>query len=132
MAPMADAASVRQYYEMFGSRALVAEQDGRWFKAVTRHIRGHDFDDDRWELYDLSVDFSECRDLAEDQPDKLEELIGLWWEEAERHGVLPNHQGCRRRRSYLGHGERQRRDIGSCFPGVGALRGLIPIHRRDP
>ena len=51
-----------QYYEMFGSRALVVEQDGKWWKAVTRHIHGHDFDDDRWELYDLSADPSECFD----------------------------------------------------------------------
>ena len=78
-----------QYFEMFGSRALVVEQDGKWWKAVTRHIHGQDFDDDRWELYDLSSDPSECSDRADDQPKVLEELIGLWWEEAERHGVLP-------------------------------------------
>ena len=78
-----------QYFEMFGSRALVVEQDGKWWKAVTRHIHGQDFDDDRWELYDLSSDPSECFDRADDQPKVLEELIGLWWKEAERHGVLP-------------------------------------------
>ncbi len=85
----APAANRLQYYELFGSRALVAEQHGIWWKAVTRHIHGQDFDDDRWELYDLSADPSECFDLAADQPEKLEELIGLWWEEADRHGVLP-------------------------------------------
>ncbi len=85
----APAANRLQYYELFGSRALVAEQDGIWWKAVTRHIQGQDFDDDHWELYDLSADPSECFDLAADQPEKLEELIGLWWEEADCHGVLP-------------------------------------------
>ena len=74
---------------MFGSRALVAEQDGTWWKAVARHNKGDDFEDDRWELYDLSADPSECNDLAATESDKLRELIELWWAEADRHGVLP-------------------------------------------
>ena len=78
-----------QYFEMAGSRALVAERDGVWWKAVCRHIQGTDFDTEQWELYDLDADPSECDDLAASQPDRLTELIGLWWEEAERHGVLP-------------------------------------------
>ena len=41
---------------MFGSRALVVEQDGRWWKAVAKHNQGEAFDDDRWELYDLDAD----------------------------------------------------------------------------
>ena len=85
----APATNTLQYFEMFGSRALVAEQDGVWWKAVTRHLQGTDYDDERWELYNLSVDPSECRDLAADLPDKLDHLIELWWTEAERHGVLP-------------------------------------------
>ena len=85
----APATNTRQYFEMFGSRALVAGQGGTWWKAVTRHIQGDNFDDDRWELYNLSADYSECRDLAAERPEKLEELIGLWWEEADRHGVPP-------------------------------------------
>jgi arylsulfatase A-like enzyme len=87
--PEAPASNRLQYFEMAGSRALVAERDGRWWKAVTRHIRGTPFDEDRWELYDLSADASECDDLAEAEPARLEELVGLWWQEAERHGVLP-------------------------------------------
>ncbi|MDE0496416.1 MAG: arylsulfatase [Acidimicrobiaceae bacterium] len=83
------ATNTLQYFEQSGSRALVVEQDGVCWKAVTRHIKGEPFDDDRWELYELSADRSECNDLAETRPDKLDELIGLWWAEAERHGVLP-------------------------------------------
>ncbi len=74
-----------QYFEMAGSRALVA---GDW-KAVCKHTAGADFDTEPWELYNLSVDASECNDLAGTNADKLEELIELWWSEAERHGVLP-------------------------------------------
>ena len=81
----APAANTLQYFENGGSRALVA---GEW-KAVCRHVPGADFDTEAWELYGLSADPSECVDLAADQPERLERLKDLWWEEAERHGVLP-------------------------------------------
>ena len=87
--PGASATNSLQYFEMMGSRALVVNQDGRLWKAVCRHIKDADFDTEPWELYDLSDDASECNDLAASHPDKLQELIGLWWYEAERHGVLP-------------------------------------------
>jgi arylsulfatase A-like enzyme len=90
-----------QYFEMLGNRAIV---DGKW-KAVTFHGRkpwenraAWGFDDDRWELYDLEKDPSECHDLMAgrnvtnlDDPmvKKLIELVGLWWAEAGRHNVLP-------------------------------------------
>ncbi|MCU1498602.1 MAG: arylsulfatase family protein [Acidimicrobiales bacterium] len=74
-----------QYFEMMGHRAIYA--DG--WKAVTRHQHGVPFDDDTWELYHLAVDRSECRDLAAKRPDKLAELVALWWTEATEHGVLP-------------------------------------------
>jgi hypothetical protein len=84
-----------QYYEMLGSRALY--HDG--WKAVVFHTSpfiaydGSDvtkpFDEDVWELYHVAGDFSEVDDLAESQPEKLEELKKLWWEEAEKFQVLP-------------------------------------------
>ncbi len=87
----ADAPSTNrlQYFEMAGSRALVAERDGEWWKAVCKHDKGADYDTEPWELYRLSDDWSECRDLAAEQPDVLAELVDAWWAEAERHGVLP-------------------------------------------
>ena len=54
-----------QYFEMMGHRGIYA--DG--WKAVTRHRAGVPYDDDRWELYDLRVDASECEDLASVHPD---------------------------------------------------------------
>ncbi|MEM9747685.1 MAG: arylsulfatase, partial [Actinomycetota bacterium] len=42
-----------------------------------------------WELYDLDADPSECTDLAAQLPERLAQLEALWWDEAERHGVLP-------------------------------------------
>jgi arylsulfatase len=43
----------------------------------------------RWELFDTEKDPSECHDLAAKHPEKLQELIGLWWHEAGRYGALP-------------------------------------------
>lgn len=74
-----------QYFEMFGHRGIWS--DG--WKAVTNHRRGTPFDDDVWELYHVAEDFSETNNLAESHPEKLEQLIGLWWREAEHNGVLP-------------------------------------------
>jgi arylsulfatase len=76
-----------QYYEMFGSRALYKSG----WKAVT--YRGFDdgkqFADDEWELYHVDVDASECHDLAEQEPRRLQEMIEDWWIEAARNQVLP-------------------------------------------
>ncbi len=83
--PDAPATNSLQYFEMLGSRALVS---GEW-KAVCKHAPGADFETEPWELYHLTDDWSECHDLAEQEPEKLTELIALWWEEAHRHGVLP-------------------------------------------
>ena len=74
-----------QYFEMGGHRAMYHEG----WKAVTRHEHGVSFDDDRWELYHVAEDPSECNDLAISNPAKLKELIDLWWDEAEEYGVLP-------------------------------------------
>jgi arylsulfatase len=77
-----------QYYEMFGCRAVYH----RGWKAVTFHPIQDTrigFDDDRWELYHIDDDASECHDLAEQEPEKLKELVDVWWTEAERHQVLP-------------------------------------------
>ena len=81
----APTAKAEQYYEMVGHRAIWAEG----WKAVTRHIQGESFDDDRWELYHLDQDFSEARDLADVEPERLATLIDRWWEAARTHQVLP-------------------------------------------
>lgn len=74
-----------QYFEMFGHRGIWV--DG--WKAVTFHVQGRPYDDDEWELYHLDEDFSECHNMATENPKKLRDLIDLWWVEAGRHGVLP-------------------------------------------
>lgn len=74
-----------QYFEMLGNRAIYH----KGWKAVTRHIPGSSFDSDQWELYQVENDFSETNNLAAAEPEKLQQLIDLWWEEAEKYGVLP-------------------------------------------
>ena len=44
---------------------------------------------DPWELYYLPDDFSQAQDLAAEHPEKLAELKALFWQEAEKHNVLP-------------------------------------------
>ncbi len=74
-----------QYFEMFGHRGIWHEG----WKAVAYHRPGTSFDDDRWELYDLTNDFNEVHDLAATEPERLAQLISLWWEHAEENQVLP-------------------------------------------
>ncbi len=74
-----------QYYEMLGSRAIW--NDG--WTAVTWHRPGTDWADDPWELYHQDLDYSQAHDVASEHPEKLAELIELWWGEARRHNVLP-------------------------------------------
>lgn len=92
--PDSPSKKVKQYFEMGGHRAMYHEG----WKAVTRHnpfsvfVEGastNAFDNDVWELYDLRADASETNDLAQSNPEKLRELIDLWWSEAEEYGVLP-------------------------------------------
>jgi arylsulfatase len=85
----APATNTLQYFEMSGSRALVAGDQTSLWKAVCKHTQGGDYDIEPWELYRLSDDWSESNDLAESEPEKLGEMIDLWWQEADRHGVLP-------------------------------------------
>jgi arylsulfatase len=74
-----------QYYEMLGSRAIYHEG---WM-AVTWHKPGTDWNDDRWELYDQRTDYTQAWNLADTEPDKLAELVELWWSQARDHNVLP-------------------------------------------
>jgi arylsulfatase A-like enzyme/uncharacterized membrane protein len=90
-----------QYFEMFGSRAIY--KDGWWActrldkapwdfspETLKRFAPGaYDPSDDVWELYYLPEDFSQAKDLAANNPDKVEELKALFWHEAERNRVLP-------------------------------------------
>ncbi|MGM9922101.1 MAG: arylsulfatase [Bhargavaea sp.] len=74
-----------QHFEVSGQRAIY--HDG--WKAIALHEKGAPFEEDEWALYHVEEDFSELTDLAEEHPDKLEEMKELWNEEAEKYDVFP-------------------------------------------
>jgi arylsulfatase len=90
----ADAPSTRniQYFEMLGNRAIYANG---WI-ASCRHGRlpwetagSFSFEDDKWELYDLTNDFSQAVDLADKYPEKVDLLSKIFISEATKYNVLP-------------------------------------------
>jgi arylsulfatase A-like enzyme len=95
--PAAASPRQTQYFEIAGSRSMV---HAGW-KATTDHIGqqlsverelvpgSHDFATDRWALFDLSSDFAEALDVADQHPERVAELEELWWHEAGRNQVLP-------------------------------------------
>jgi hypothetical protein len=77
-----------QYFAMLGSRGIW--KDGWKAAAIHAPLSGvGNFDKDEWELYHVAVDRSESNDLAEENPEKLKELIDAWFVEAEKNNVLP-------------------------------------------
>ncbi|HEU0303709.1 MAG TPA: arylsulfatase [Gaiellaceae bacterium] len=80
-----------QYFEMFCNRGIYHQG----WTAVTRHSTPWvmeplpPFQDDVWELYDTTTDWSQAHDLAAEMPDRLEQLQQLWLEEAKKYSVLP-------------------------------------------
>ena len=82
-----------QYFEMVGNRGIYHQG----WTAVTKHRTPWEtgsaplpaFDDDVWELYDTTNDWTQAHDLAKENPDKLHELQRLWLLEAATHNALP-------------------------------------------
>jgi arylsulfatase A-like enzyme len=95
-----------QYFEMFGHRSIYhdgwravcpwpgpnfteAAKKGRAFSSpITEEVLA-DIEANDWELYDLTSDYSETRDIAAGNRPKLIEMVGRWWAEAGRYGVMP-------------------------------------------
>ncbi|MBV8374476.1 MAG: arylsulfatase [Candidatus Eremiobacteraeota bacterium] len=91
----------QQYFEIFGNRAMY--KDG-WIAScrLDRPPWGldpgslakfapdvYDPEKDTWELYNLNDDFSQANDVAQKNPEKLNELKALFWQEAEKYNVTP-------------------------------------------
>ena len=82
-----------QYFEMFCNRGIYH----KGWSAVTKHrtpwMMGGEkmpaFDDDVWELYDGTKDWTQAKNLAKEMPGKLHELQRLWLIEAVKYNVLP-------------------------------------------
>jgi hypothetical protein len=92
-----------QYFEMFGHRAIdhdgwravcpwpgpSFEEAGLPFGSPISPETLLDLDANHWELYHVAEDPSENEDLADTHRDKLNELIAMWYVEAERYDVFP-------------------------------------------
>src|SRR6185503_4606099 len=116
-----------QYFEMFANRGIYY----KGWSAVTKHrtpwvMVGGDlpaFDDDIWELYDGSTDFSQARNLAAENPDLLAKLQRLWLIEATKYNVIPlDDRGAERLEpSLAGRPTLIRGSSQQFFPGMGRL-----------
>jgi arylsulfatase len=90
-----------QHFYIFGARSLY--KDG--WKAATNHsldnisrggifadaskIDPKRFEKDVWELYNLNEDFNELHNVADQYPEKLEELKKIFDEQAEKYKLYP-------------------------------------------
>ena len=126
-----------QHFEMLGSRAIYHEG----WKAVTFHSVGPlygdglspnaPFDDDVWELYHVAEDISEVHDRAAEFPDKVDQLIQLWWAEARRNDVLPLDN---RVLEVIAHGRpdrRKRRETFRYFQGGAPVPETVAVNVRN-
>ena len=83
-----------QYFEMFANRGIY--NDG-WYAATTPPAppwamgttKLPDVNEYKWELYNLTEDYSQYNDLAATNPAKLKELQALFLSEAAKYQVLP-------------------------------------------
>ncbi len=80
------------WWEHIGNAAIIR---GKW-----KLVRQYDWD---WELYDLTTDRNELKNLATAHPDVVSELSAEWQKLADQYGVIPfrktleiyHHQGIR-------------------------------------
>ena len=84
-----------QYFEMFGNRALY--QDG-WIASTVPYREPWNgtaptpkdiVNGVKWELFDLTKDWTQNNDVAAANSEKLKELQDLFWVEAAKYQVLP-------------------------------------------
>jgi arylsulfatase len=104
--PGAESLRTTQYFEMFGHRSIYHEnwravcpfpgpsfaeaaEKGRYFGGPLTAEVLEDLDANSWELYDLTTDPTETTNIAAERPEKVLELIDLWYAEADKYGVLP-------------------------------------------
>jgi arylsulfatase len=86
-----------QYFEVMGSRAIyqdewIASVFGPripWVPGISKEIFTWSPDNDTWELYDLKSDFSQAKDVAKEQPQKVAELVQVFDQAAKANKVYP-------------------------------------------
>jgi arylsulfatase A-like enzyme len=101
--PQAASRRTTQYFEMLGHRSIYKDgwravcpwpgasftEAGAGFgQAISAETLVH-LDATGWELYHVADDFAENHDVAAEHRERLIELIGTWYAEAGKYGVLP-------------------------------------------
>ena len=85
-----------QYFEMFGSRAIYHDDwiasappvITPWIMTMTGATKDV-MNGFKWQLYDLSKDWTQSKDLASQMPDKLRDMEQLFTMEAAKYNVFP-------------------------------------------
>ena len=93
----AKVAKPTQYFDIMGSRGIyhdgwMASAEGPrlpWVAGLPEGIQSWTPDQDKWQLYDLSKDWSQADDLASQMPDKLADLKDLFLIELTKNKGLP-------------------------------------------
>jgi arylsulfatase len=128
-----------QYFEMFANRGIYH----KGWSAVTKHrtpwvmVGGKlpAFDEDIWELYDGSGDYSQARNLVAERPEMLAKLQRLWLIEATKYNVLPmdDRTSERLEPTMAGRPTLIRGNSQLFFPGMGRLseNSVLSIKNRS-
>ena len=87
--PDADTGKTTQFYSMGGTAAIWHEGWKAASLTPAAPDMWADYAGQQWELFDTRTDPTECHDLADQRPDKLRELINLWWVQAGMYNALP-------------------------------------------
>ncbi|MDQ7879782.1 arylsulfatase [Microbacterium sp. QXD-8] len=95
--PAAESQHLTQYFEIMGSRAIyhdgwMASAFGPrapWVPGLPPGIADWTPDHDTWELYHLDEDWTQAKDLAGQEPEKLAQMKELFAMEAARNSVYP-------------------------------------------
>lgn len=89
--PDAPTRHTTQYFEITGNRAIYHEG---WYARVLHRAPWEaqpraELENDVWELFDITRDFSLANDLSKQHPEKLKALQGVFMKEASANRVLP-------------------------------------------
>jgi arylsulfatase len=91
------------------------------WKAIAIHEVGTSFDEDVWELYNVSEDYAESKNIAEENPDKLKELQELFMSEAEKYNILPLIELNPNAMGFVKEDSSANRSTFKYYPGVGTI-----------
>jgi len=94
---------VTQYFMMYGHRSIYHDgwkavcpwvgtsfkESGRTFGMPMTADTLRELDAKHWELYHVAEDFAENHNVANQNPEKLLEMIAIWYAEAGKYGLFP-------------------------------------------